>query len=173
MTTKLDRGPTMRSAISTVALVGALTASVVAVRQTPTATSDTGVLASVRIAQSVLANGKPLPAGVYELRLTNERPTALTGQSPDAERWVEFVANGAVVGRDVAIVLRDDDLPTVGASSVPAPRRNTGRHAEGRRVPPYFGEAGTRALPRLSPRCSLTPEEPSVEDDVPREQRRP
>jgi hypothetical protein len=110
----------MRSASSTVVLVGALTASVVAVRQTPTATSDTGVLASVRIAQSVLANGKPLPAGVYELRLTNERPTALTGQSPDAERWVEFVAKGAVVGRDVAIVLRDDDLPAEGASSVPA-----------------------------------------------------
>jgi hypothetical protein len=110
----------MRSAISIVVLVGALTASVVAVRQTPTATSDTGVLASVRITQSVLANGKPLPAGVYELRLTNERSTALTGQSPDAERWVEFVANGAVVGRDVAIVLRDDDLPAEGASSVSA-----------------------------------------------------
>lgn len=72
------------------------------------------------ITQSVLANGKPLPAGVYELRLTNERPTALAGQSADAERWVEFVANGAVVGRDVAIVLRDDDLPAEGASSVPA-----------------------------------------------------
>jgi hypothetical protein len=110
----------MRSAISTVALVGALTASVVAVQQTPTSTSDTGVLASVRITQSVLANGKPLPVGVYELRLTNERPTALAGQSPDAERWVEFVAHGAVVGRDVAIVLRDDDLPTEGASAVPA-----------------------------------------------------
>jgi hypothetical protein len=110
----------MRSAISTIALIGALTASVVAVQQRPASTSDTGVLASVRITQSVLANGKPLPVGVYELRLTNERPTALAGQSPDAERWVEFVAHGAVVGRDVAIVLRDDDLPTEGASSVPA-----------------------------------------------------
>jgi hypothetical protein len=78
------------------------------------------VLTAVQIPHSVLANGKPLPAGLYELRLTNERPTSLPGQSPDAERWVELVSNGNVVAREVAVVLRDDDLPSVGASSVPA-----------------------------------------------------
>ena len=33
---------------------------------------------------------------------------------------MEFVAGGKVVARESAEVLRDDDLPAVGASSVPA-----------------------------------------------------
>jgi hypothetical protein len=108
----------MQSAFSLVALTGALSVSVAAAPQKPASAHAQG-LASVHITQSVLANGKPLPAGVYELRLTNERPTPLPGQSPDAERWVEFVANGTVTAREVAVVLRDDDLPSIGASSVP------------------------------------------------------
>jgi hypothetical protein len=32
---------------------------------------------------------------------------------------VEFVANGKVAARELVEVLRDDDLPAVGASSVP------------------------------------------------------
>jgi hypothetical protein len=108
----------MQSAISLLALTGALSVSVVAAPQKPASVNAQG-LASLHITQSVLANGKPLLAGVYELRLTNEHPTPLPGQSPDAERWVEFVANGIVVAREVAVVLRDDDLPSIGASSVP------------------------------------------------------
>ena len=109
----------MRSAISFLAVAGALSVSVVAAPQKSASVSEQGALASVHITQSVLANGKPLPAGVYELRLTDEHPTPLPGQSPDAERWVAFVANGTVVAREVAVVLRDDDLPSIGASSVP------------------------------------------------------
>lgn len=110
----------MRSAITLVALTVALILGAVAVRagQAPNAATD--VLATARITQAVLANGKPLPPGTYELRLTREQPTPLKGQSADAERWVEFVSGGAVVGREVAEVLRDSDLPAVGASSVPS-----------------------------------------------------
>jgi hypothetical protein len=67
----------------------------------------------------VLADGAALAPGVYDLRLTDESPTALPGQSPDAQRWVEFHRGGEVAAREVAMVLRDDDLPPVGASSVP------------------------------------------------------
>lgn len=109
----------MHSAISLLALAGALSVGVVGALQQPASVNARGALASVHITQSVLANGKPLPAGVYELRLTNEHRRPLPGQSPDAERWVEFVANGTVVAREVAVVLRDDDLPSLGASSVP------------------------------------------------------
>jgi len=109
----------MRYAISLFAFACAVSVGA-AVQEKPTSTGATGVLAAVQITTSVLVNGKPLPAGLYELRLTNERPTPLPGQSPDAERWVEFVSNGQVVAREVAEVLRDDDLPTVGASSVPS-----------------------------------------------------
>jgi hypothetical protein len=87
-------------------------------KQKPAA--DPATLATVRITQSVMANGYPLAAGLYELRLTNERPAPLPGQSAEAERWVEFVANGSIVAREAAVVLRDDDLPSEGASSVRA-----------------------------------------------------
>jgi hypothetical protein len=92
--------------------------------QRPASASD--ALATVQITQPVLANGKPLPADTYELRLTNEWLAPLAGQSSSAERWVELVANGSVVAREVAVVLRDDDRPTVGASAEKA--------AEGTRV---------------------------------------
>jgi hypothetical protein len=114
-----DDPPARHFTTTTLALAGVLTATSLAFQQAPPSTAETGLLTSIRITESVLANGKPLPAGLYDLRLTNERPTPLPGQSADAERWVEFVANGIVVGRDVATVLRDDDLPAVGASSVP------------------------------------------------------
>jgi hypothetical protein len=110
----------MKSAISLLAVVGVLSVGGTAVQEQQPSSGATGTLADVHVTQSVLANGKPLPAGLYELRLTNERPTPLPGQSPDAERWVEFVANGKVVAREVAVVLHDNDLPSVGASSVPA-----------------------------------------------------
>jgi hypothetical protein len=83
-------------------------------------TTPAGPGATVRIPVAVLANGKPLPAGTYEVRVTNERAAALAGQSPDARRWVEFVAGGTVAGREAAEVLRDDDRPAIGASSEPA-----------------------------------------------------
>jgi len=108
----------MKYAISLLALAGALSAGA-AGQEKQTPSGSAGALTAVHITQSVLANGKPLPAGLYELRLTNERPTPLPGQSPEAGRWVEFVANGNVVAREIAEVLRDDDLPSVGASSMP------------------------------------------------------
>lgn len=76
------------------------------------------MLATVRITTTVMAGGTRLPAGTYEVRLTDEHPTPLPGQSRDAPRWVEFVANGKVVAREIAEVLQDDDLPAVGASAV-------------------------------------------------------
>ena len=86
---------------------------------TALASSDTNVLATVRITTAVLADGAPLAPGTYELRLTEQRPTPEPGQPADAQQWVEFVAKGKVVAREAAEVLRDQDLPTVGASSLP------------------------------------------------------
>jgi hypothetical protein len=89
-------------------------------QDTPSLPAAAGALATVEIPRPVLADGKPLSPGRYELRVAAERPTPLVGQSPDAQRWVEFVANGAVVGREIAEILRDDDRPSTGASSEPA-----------------------------------------------------
>jgi hypothetical protein len=83
------------------------------------ASTDANTLATVRIPTAVLANGAPLSPGTYDVRLTQERPTPSLGQSPEARQWVEFVANGKVVAREIAEVLNDDNLPAVGASSAP------------------------------------------------------
>jgi hypothetical protein len=76
-------------------------------------------LAIVRIAHPVMADGKPLAEGTYQLVLTEDRPISLAGQSPDAQRRVAFVADGKVVARETAEVLRDSDLPSLGASARP------------------------------------------------------
>jgi hypothetical protein len=103
----------MRYAMALCVCAGVLIGSAAAAQSTPASVGTGEVLATVRIPQAVLANGQPLPAGTYDVRLTNEWLTAPT------EQWVELVANGAVVAREVAVVLRDDDLPVIGASSVP------------------------------------------------------
>lgn len=93
---------------------------VIAAQSAGLARSDANVLATVRITAAVLADGAPLLPGTYEIRLTDQRPAPAPGQSPEARLWVEFIANGKVVAREAAEVLRDGDLPAVGASSVPA-----------------------------------------------------
>lgn len=75
------------------------------------------VLATVRIPLGGLADGKPLSAGTYLLRLTAERPTPGVGQSAGAQRVVEFVLNDTVVAREIAEVLHDSDLTPVGDSA--------------------------------------------------------
>ena len=83
--------------------------------------ATTASLGSVRVPRAVLADGKTLPAGVYAVRLTSEEPAPATGQSPHAERWVEFVRNGTVAGREVATVISASDMRTIAKSPQPSP----------------------------------------------------
>src|SRR5688500_14061717 len=54
-------------------------------------------LGTVRLTKAVTADGKPLAAGTYQVRLTAQeaKPDAV-GASKNIERWVEFVQNGTV-----------------------------------------------------------------------------
>src|SRR5262249_18169810 len=74
----------------------------------PPANAPTGEmqLGSVHIAKAVKADGKPLPAGTYQVRLTaqNASPEA-KGESASLERWVEFVQGGQVKGREVVTIV--------------------------------------------------------------------
>jgi hypothetical protein len=110
----------MQRTVLTLSVVVPLALGVLAVQSTGWASTDVNVLATVRITTAVMANGTPLAAGTYDIRLTEERPALLSGQPQDSQRWVEFVAGGKVVAREIAEVLRDEDLPEVGASSVAA-----------------------------------------------------
>ena len=70
-------------------------------------------LGSVTLRQRVLADGQPLAAGTYQVRLTADQPNPAVGQSPDAERYVEFLRSGKVAGREVATVLSAADVAKV------------------------------------------------------------
>jgi hypothetical protein len=109
----------MSRIVFTFALACIVSVTIVTGRAIDRVTADADVLATVRITTPVLANGTLLPAGTYEIRLTQERPIPHPGQSRDAQQRVEFVADGKVIAREVAEVLQDDDLPAVGASSLP------------------------------------------------------
>lgn len=82
--------------------------------------ADAATIGTVRLAHAVMANGKPLAAGTYQVRLTDDQPTAAVGASPGAERWVEFVKDDKVAGREVATVISDADIGTIAEGPQPA-----------------------------------------------------
>jgi hypothetical protein len=107
-------------------LVGSLVAAVgmpLAVLAQNTGTA----LGSVTLGRNVMADGKPLAAGTYQVRLTSESPKPGAGQTAESERYVEFLRGGKVLGREVASVIPQSDIdqiadskrrPAVGASRV-------------------------------------------------------
>jgi hypothetical protein len=96
------------------ALVGLLAASS-AFAQPANAT-----LGSVTIGKKVMADGKPLDPGTYQVRLTNDAPKPGVGQAADAEKYVEFVKGGKVVAREVATVISAEDIGKIAKGKKPA-----------------------------------------------------
>jgi hypothetical protein len=85
--------------------------------------SDTAMtLGTVRIPRAVKADGKPLPAGTYQVRLTAEeaKPDA-AGTTEKLERWVEFVQKGDVKGREVVSIVPQTEQKLVQKDAPPAP----------------------------------------------------
>lgn len=78
-------------------------------------------LGSVRLTRAVTADGKPLPAGTYQVRLTAQAaaPDAV-GTSKVLERWVEFVQGGAVKGREVVSIVPESEIKMVVKDAPPA-----------------------------------------------------
>ena len=83
------------------------------------------VLGSVRLTVAVLADGKPLKPGLYQIRLTNDEPVPATGQSPHSERWVEFFQGEVNAGRELATVVSSEDIGKIAKG--PQPQPNTAR----------------------------------------------
>src|SRR5262245_3501643 len=102
-------------------VVGALIALAGTTSREAAAQAAGASLGSVTIAKRVMADGKPLAAGTYQIRLTNDSPKPGVGQSPDSERYVEFVRNGKVVAREVATVVSNADIGTVAKGKKVAP----------------------------------------------------
>jgi len=95
------------------ALVGALAAA------TAFAQSGNTTLGTVHLAKKVMADGKPLAAGTYQVRLTTDEPKPGVGQSPDGEKWIEFVKSGKVAGREVATVISSADIGKIAKGKKP------------------------------------------------------
>lgn len=87
--------------------------------------ADVVTFNNVRVPQAVVADGKPLAAGIYQLRITADRPTPAAGQSPTAACWVEFVTRGEVAGREVASVVSAQEIAAVAKG--PEPKVNAAR----------------------------------------------
>jgi hypothetical protein len=77
-------------------------------------------LGTVRLPRPAMADGKPLPAGTYQARLTAQtaKPDAV-GQTPSYERWVEFVQGGQVRGREVVSIVPQAEIARVAEDSPP------------------------------------------------------
>jgi hypothetical protein len=84
----------------------------------PKATATT--LGSVSIPKKVMADGKPLAAGSYTLRLTPETGSPVVGQTQSETRWVEFVQGGQVKGRELATVLTNTEAKTIAKQGLAA-----------------------------------------------------
>ncbi len=111
---------------------------------------ETPVLGTVTIRQGVMADGKMLAAGTYQVRVSSEMPEPVVGQSPDGARWVEFVRNGTVAGRELATVVTADELPAImdaGTARRPAVRVQELKSGEYVRV--WLTHAGKHYLVHL------------------------
>jgi hypothetical protein len=83
-----------------------------------TASSGTS-LGTVTLNRRVLADGQALAPGTYQVRLTADAPKPGVGQSPDSERYVEFVRGGKVVAREVAVVVPAAEVKEIAKGTPP------------------------------------------------------
>jgi len=79
-------------------------------------------LGTVHIPKSVKANGQPLPAGTYQVRLTPDTASPVAkGATASLERWAEFIKGGKVAGREVMTIIPQADIAKVQKDTPPRP----------------------------------------------------
>jgi len=99
-------------------MAGALVAVLGLPAALPAQTAGTS-LGSVTLNKKVMADGQPLAPGTYQVRLTSDIPKPAAGQSPDAERYVEFVRGGKAVGREVATLVASAEVGPIAKGDKP------------------------------------------------------
>lgn len=88
--------------------------------EAPNAQATALSLGNVRIPKGLKADGKELPAGTYQVRLTaNEAKPDARGSSEVLERWVEFTQKGEVKGREVVSIVPNDEIKLVQKDAPP------------------------------------------------------
>lgn len=86
----------------------------------PSAPEGQVALGSVHIPKAVKADGKPLAAGTYQVRVTNDTASQeAKGQTKSLERWAEFMRGGKVVGREIVTIVPQADISKVQKDTPP------------------------------------------------------
>ena len=78
-------------------------------------------VATVTIAETVKADGKPLAPGTYEVWILDEHPDLKAGAPSSVQRVVELHQNGKVIATEVAEVFGNGERP-VGTSGTTGSR---------------------------------------------------
>lgn len=88
----------------------------------PDAPTGQVTLGTVQIPRGVTADGKPLPAGRYQVRVTDQsaKPDAV-GTSEQLERWAEFIQGGNVRGREIVSIVPESEIKMVVKDAPPKP----------------------------------------------------
>ena len=110
----------MRSVVRLVGSIAAGAAVIALLGETTLGAQSGQALGSVRVIQKVMANGQPLAAGTYTLRLLPDQVNPVVGQTAAESQWVEFVSGGKVVGKEVATILSGPEAKKVTKGSGPA-----------------------------------------------------
>ena len=86
----------------------------------PQTTGAAVSLGAIRIPRAVKGDGQPLPAGTYQVRVT-ETPASppAPGPTPQYERWAEFMQGGKVVAREVVTIVPASDIKEVAEQNPP------------------------------------------------------
>jgi hypothetical protein len=109
----------MTHAVLVGTLIAALGAPVVSVSAQFSPPAAGASLGSVTLNRRVMADGKPLAPGTYQVRLTGETPKPGVGQSPDGERYIEFMRGGKVIAREVATVVPASEIAQIAKGARP------------------------------------------------------
>jgi hypothetical protein len=118
--------------------------------EAPTAPTGEMNLGQVRLPRAVTADGKPLPAGTYQVRLTAETAKPAVGISEPLQRWVEFVQGKTVRGREVASIVPQAEVKLVAKDTPPAPGASKVQMLRGNEyLRVWFNRGGTHILVHL------------------------
>jgi hypothetical protein len=134
-------------------LVGTLIGALGAIGLSAQSTAARGTtLGTVHLTRTVLADGKPLAAGTYQVRLSNDEPKPAVGQNPDGEKYVEFMRGGKVAGREVATVIGPEDIGKIARGKKPRPNSSSVETLKGGDfVRVWINKGGTNYLINMPP----------------------
>lgn len=90
--------------------------------EVPTIPTGEVTLGTARLHRSVTADGKPLPAGSYQVRVTAQEATPdVVGTIEQLERWAEFLQRGQVKGRELVSIVPAAEASAVVQDAPPRP----------------------------------------------------